>query len=145
MALAARVVAEPLVPSAFSAVRLRLSKREQLAAVFAACDIAAGSHEPVHLQIGHSYEALETPSALDAGRIDVRRLRASRETQRRTTQLPYRVTYADRSFLKCKREIRFRRGIIRIVILFSKVLVCDKCSVGQEAGDRTSFRAYHPR
>ena len=54
MALAARVVAEPPVPSAFSAVRMRLSKREHLAAVFAAGDIAAGGHEPVHLQIGHT-------------------------------------------------------------------------------------------
>jgi hypothetical protein len=52
MGLPARVVAEPLVATALSAVWIRLSERDYLAAILAAGYIAAGSHKPVHLQIG---------------------------------------------------------------------------------------------
>src|SRR5215208_1344751 len=108
LSLAASVVAELLVAPALSAVWMRFTERDHLAAVFTTGDIAARSHKPVHLQIGSAQEVIKPPCALNTVGVALGVPRALCETQCRATEFPHCVGYVERSSLKSKVEVRIR-------------------------------------
>src|SRR5215213_3334137 len=125
MSLAARVVAESLVAPALSAVWMRFGERDHLAAIFTTDDIAAGSHKPIHLEIGSAQEVVEPPCALNTVGITLGVPRALCETQCRTTEVPHRLAYLARSSSKRKVKVRVR-GIFKWPVISFVDLVSDE-------------------
>src|SRR5215216_1665886 len=62
MGLATGVVAEPPVPSALSAFRIRPGKGDYPAAIFTARSVVTGGHQPPHLKVHGSKKVIEVPT-----------------------------------------------------------------------------------